>query len=385
MIKDNFELKYFTSRNIYQSTKTNQKSHSLTDFATSHFRLNSNILKNTFNNNKNGKAYFQSYKFDPDFEWVLGVHRLKSLSQLEINEVDNWKFYLDSLEKILVEQLVDYKNSRNLLLLSGGIDSQLILSLCLANNIAFKAIHITSNIQNTETQYILAQSKQKKYDLDIIHTDSFSHNKFVETVDRYSKINPAYSFTFWTDLALTYALSLPQYSDYDYVLSGFRAETILTQVPEGTCDIADHSLELDQQYGTYIKYNQNFETTWDFKKRYSNYENWSNLYLKGIGVPSRNLYSLEKISNKTMIYPYLSKQLHELALGLVMDLKIKNVYKFTQIELLDLHNWEYSLKKNEIENTISYKHMFKPDLELRQRCISTWMKNYINISKSAGV
>lgn len=385
MIKNDFTPKYFNSRNIYQSTVNGQQSHSLTDFAQTHSKLNSQILRNIYQNNKNNQAYFQAYKFDPNFEWVLGVKRVKSTDTL--CPIDN-KYWVDYLQQIyvrLLNNVIPYKNTRNLLLLSGGLDSQLLLAICLKHNIPFRAIHITSYIDSSETDFLIKQSKDCNYDLDIINTKDFTIDKFLETVDCYCKINPAYSFTFWTDLAFTYGLCLDQYSDYDYVINGLRAETVLAQVPEAVCDIADNSYDLDAKWGQYIKFHQTEDTTKLFKEKFGNYFSWSNSYLRGISVPSRNLYSLEKTANKTMVYPYLDKQLHELALGLTDELKIKNTYKFTQFDLLRELNIDYNLQKNEIENTIDYIGMFDPSLELRQRAVIVWMKHYINITKQAGV
>ena len=385
MIKEDFTPKFFNSRNIYQSTSSGQLSHSLTDFATDHTKLNSQILRNLYQNNKNSQAYFQAYKFDPDFEWVLGVRRLKSIDTLSLIDSQNWLDYLQQVYIKLLDNMLLYKNTKNLLLLSGGIDSQLILAICLKNNIAFKAVHITSHVDSSESNFLIKQSKTYNYDLDIVNTRDFSIDNFIKTVDDYCKINPAYSFTFWTDLAFTYGLRLAQYADYDYVISGLRAETVLAQVPEAICDIANNSSNLDKQWGQYIKFFQTDAATKIFKEKFGNYINWSDSYLRGISVPSRNLYSLEKTADKTMIYPFLDKQLHELALGLQDELKIKNTYKFTQIDLLRELGIDYNLQKNEIENTIDYKGMFHPSLELRQQAVIIWMKHYINIAKQIGV
>ncbi len=385
MIKEDFNPKYFNSRNIYQSTVNGQLSHSLTDFAFTHSKLNNQILRNIYQNNKNNQAYFQAYKFDPDFEWVLGVKRVKSTDILCPFDSKHWFDYLQHVYARLLDNILPYQNTKNLLLLSGGLDSQLILAICLNHNIAFKAIHITSHNNSSETNFLIKQSKACNYDLDIINTKDFNIDKFIKIVDYYCKINPAYSFTFWTDLAFTYSLSLDQYADYDYVMSGLRAETVLAQVPEAVCDIADNSYDLDNRWGHYIKFYQTDNTTKLFKERFGNYFTWSDSYLRGISVPSRNLYSLEKTANKTMIYPYLDKQLHELALGLQNELKIKNTYKFTQFDLLRELDIDYNLQKNEIENTIDYIGMFDPSLELRQQAVIVWMKHYINITKQAGV
>ena len=371
-------LNYFENRLIYQSRLTGLRSYSLSDFKKDHKKLNPLIMKYVFTDHR----YFSESFFPRDFEWVIGVDMLLSTDQLNVvpNSVDDYEWYKEEVVKILTNKLLEFKHTSNLLMISGGIDSQLILALCIENQIPFTGIHITSNMNSLSTQFLIQQQKNYKFNFEIVDISKLNIDFLYEIFYQYVRINPAIAIGTKQLILQTYALSLPKFSQFQNVITGHRAEYIMgAGAPQLVLEVAAEAsiLELNKKYGTYIRYNIDSSSVNDFKNMWGNYQNWAEHNIKGLGSSTRSYFPMEKVSKKIIVASYLDKTLHELALSLTGDAKIKNLYKLTQLELATQRGFGLPYQYQPIGDIVDYYGLWPFGRDsIPKFCIKEWIRSY---------
>ena len=384
-------IPYFYENNIfYSKTVANLQSYSLSEFKGTHklnfqifdyFKSDSSLTyeQHSFKNSLKGGIWLSANPLE-NFQWIDQVEELQSDDVLNVVDgFDDFNFYKQQLYEILKNNLLKYRDDKNLLLLSGGVDSQLILKICLENNIPINCVHITYDTKlSSETNWLT--KLQRKFNLPIEYELIPNLGKeYLEAIVRdYAIINPAYSYTTYVDLIMAAVLSQTKYKDFNNIFTGMRSEGVLGQSEIYLNElVANKALihDYDISYGTYIQYYRNTTSFEQVEKIYGKDYRWlSQNKLKGT-VAGRNLYALEKLSNKKLVYPFMSKKLHELALGLCGDAAIKNVYKIPQIELLG----ENYFRKTTIGETIKLDTVPWKNKYMVDECLKIWINNFLDL------
>jgi hypothetical protein len=406
---------YFIPKIIYFSKKTGETSFSLTDFKNNH-KLGSNVIdfykkveenittEDLFKTRINGL----SFKIESlnKVQWVEDVEILNSSETLNLTPFDDYDFYKQQLVEVLSESLLQYKNQKNLLLLSGGVDSQLLLDIFLKNSIPVNCIHVTYDVLDSiESKWLFDHQSRFKYPLEFELTGKLGKEYIKSIMTSYSKINPA-DFTANLDLIYASILSLDKYKEFDNVFSGLYSERVLIQrqVDYLNETIKDKNLiyEFDKKYGSYVSYSDEISSFKRYEDHFGkNYVEFSSkeeasqypvvvLFLDEMNSAppatqkilrstprrKRNNYSIEAVSNKKMIFPYANKKLHELALSLRGEAAIKNAYKMPQIEILGKQS---VFKKTRLSTTFNFFKGTGLEQNISNECLKIWINNYLGL------
>lgn len=369
---------YFYDRNVYRSTATGFESHCLSDFRFDHQKLNAQIIKWLAGQDLPKVAENDGYYFSRQFAWVNGVDLVLPSGMLQqLPPTDNFEWYKQFLVAELTDKLLACKNCKNLLMLSGGVDCQLLLAICLINQIPFTGVHFTKDLTHPETEYLLTQKKLFNFDIEIVHVDDFTNDEIMQTIWKYSVINPEFGVSLRNSITWAHGLKQVEFNGYDTVITGLRAEFVLASgTPEALYNLDDVDfLQLNQKYGGYYTYVPETQQVLNFKNIWGTYKNWSNSNLRGIGAPHKSLFAIEEVSKKTFISPYLNQSLHSAALCLIGEAKLKNIFKHAQIEILKDFGITTMAKSFSILD-VMYCDKIPNNETLAKLCVKNWVKNY---------
>lgn len=384
-------IPYFVPKIIYKSIRTGQLAESLSDFKKDH-KLNPEIIDHYTEYSKHittdillhgsmqGGLYYQT-NYNQNINWINNVEPLSSTETLNIIPSYDFEAYKQKIYNLLSENLLKYKNEKNLLLLSGGVDSQLVLDVCLKNNIPVQAIHITHSIENShESKWLFNHRNKFKYPLEFEIISKLGRDYIREKIVDYAKINPPSKWTTNLDILYATVLSLDKYKEFDNVFGGIYGESLLGQWQFYLNELVNDKQQikhLDEIYGSYVQYEYEAEHFDVVEEIYGkNYLDYSYKSLRSTPGGRRNNHTIEVLSNKKLISPYADKRIHELALSLRGDAAIKNVYKRTQVELLEPRS---VFRRTRLSHTMNFFKGTGLENNLFNECLKIWINNYLDL------
>ena len=236
----------------------------------------------------------------------------------------------ESLEAKLRRNIRTLEDKNCLLMLSGGIDSQLLLALLEDEDIRFDCMHIIMDDTEQQTAKTLVSKYGKKcyfvQDLDM------SRQELIDSIKIYNP--PTQVIGAALDYQWAKILKSLDLSEYDCIVNGFESAAMLGQKvwPLYAQDTTDFS-HLNSQF----EYKD-----WKFDQKQKNYLLYNyrldhKALLKAKGKSGRNYHVLES-AGLPIYSPYASQDILESALALSDDIAIRNVYKDPQIAILKRMN-----------------------------------------------
>lgn len=349
----------FNGRPVFYCEKYDYCSQNLMDFAKLGLPLSKQYLKLVIEYEKSPIHSLGVSSIDCHTEIVQGVSCRNKMPEMLISDTVDLETHKATLKNCLIKTLKDTDNS--LLLLTGGIDSQLLLHLMMESGVNFTACFIKSS-QNNELKYVTECAKKYGFKLLIYDCSQISRGM--------NLYNPPFT-TFGTrvDQLLCDVLSQPEFHTFHTVVTGFESETILGQTKWALYNHYNDFEYYNKTYGKYLTYNFKSEERQCFLNKYGNFKNRSLEKLRQV----RNYTLLEKMTGKTFISPYLNKEIFRSTLNLNDSAVIKNAYKLTQFEILQDMNVQTHKFIKQTTDIGSYARALYPGpRELHK----TWSRNY---------
>ena len=320
-------MDYFNARPTYRADN-GYTSNRLLDFASHGYELKQEYLQAIAKT----RPLHRDHVPDPVLKSPInGVELLHDDIQLnKIQTITDFDTLTDLLEAKLRRNIRTLKDKNCLLMLSGGIDSQLLLALLEDENIRFDCMHIILNDKEQQTTKTLVSKLGKKcffvQDLDM------SRQELIDSIKMYNP--PTQVIGGPLDYQWAKILKSMDLGEYDCIVSGFESEVILGQKvwPLYVQDTTNFSYlnnqfeykdyEFDQKQKNYVLYNYNG----DYKA-----------LLEARVKSGRNYHALES-AGIPIFTPYASQDIFESTLALSADVAIRNAYKDTQIAILKRMN-----------------------------------------------
>lgn len=341
-----FYMQEYPTKYLFYSKKLNKYSNSLNDFKGYH-TVSKDIIKLFLDSSYKPILNTSSFKYkDKLFNRFLltGVNNLNPIKISYLEDVKlitefKYDYYESNLtdfdlyktlsQEILDKEILKLKNQNNLLFLSEGLDSCWLAYTFLKNNIEFKAIHICS--KNDDREFLVNHSKKFGYSLDIVYSENLD---VLSVRDKFIKYNP--TLNLWGALCDYYigaVLLLPEYNLYSNVVVGFNNEVSMGQIGNIAYTFLNKNqiTEFNKKYGKYYKINYNKEKELLCKIEYPTY--YSYFYERTLSL--RPIDKLSYISNKNILAIFNNIDLINLSLQLSKEALIKNLYKLTQLEILE--------------------------------------------------
>lgn len=370
---------------MFIDQETGYKSNFLIDFAKLKRRPTDEYIRKVLTNQFDHDLYNLLFsQFDPSqIQFLEGV--VCDYTTPKINTIENYNLsdLKSDMLDILTKKLKPLSNQKAILFLSCGVDSLLLLHICLELNIKLKCIYVASLYNKDEIEDICRIRDQYNIDVEIID----NYDPLVPDQDyyRYFHLNPSFQNVGAIGPVRYYnILKDPMYSEYKYVLTGHEAEGPLDTVPLAIYNSTSDQTQFknyNKIYGKYVNYNFNQLTKQSIENlfNYSRYER----VIKRLTM-CRDYAVNELLTGKHYVKPYKNEKLVSAALSLSNEDVIANAYKIPSYEILDdVWNFKTPPKKlfgnaNKYEKTFNMLEDSMDDP--RSNVLQTnkvWLKNYM--------
>jgi len=320
-------MDYFNARPTYRADN-GYTSNRLLDFASHGYELKQEYIQAIANSLPVDRDHVPDPVLKSPINGVELLHDDIKLNKAE--PITDFDTLTESLESKLRRNIRTLKDKNCLLMLSGGIDSQLLFILLEDENIRFDCMHIILDDKQQQTAKTLVSKYGKKcyfvQDLDM------SRQELIDLMKIYNP--PTQVLARSVDYQWAKIIESRDLSEYDCIVGGFESEVILGQKawPLYVQDTTNFSYlnsqfeykdyEFDQQQKNYLLYNYRY----DYKA-----------LLKARAKSGRNYHILES-AGLPIYCPYASQDIFESTLALSDDVAIRNAYKDTQIAILKRMN-----------------------------------------------
>lgn len=370
---------------MFIDQETGYKSNFLIDFAKLKRRPTDEYIRKVLTNQFDHDLYNLLFsQFDPSqIQFLEGV--VCDYTTPKINTIENYNLsdLKSDMLDILTKKLKPLSNQKAILFLSCGVDSLLLLHICLELNIKLKCIYVASLYNKDEIEDICRIRDQYNIDVEIID----NYDPLVPDQDyyRYFHLNPSFQNVGAIGPVRYYnILKDPMYSEYKYVLTGHEVEVTLDMIPLAIYNSASDQTQFknyNKIYGKYVNYNFNQLTKQSIENlfNYSRYER----VIKRLTM-CRDYAVNELLTGKHYVKPYKNEKLVSAALSLSNEDVIANAYKIPSYEILDdVWNFKTPPKKlfgnaNKYEKTFNMLEDSMDDP--RSNVLQTnkvWLKNYM--------
>lgn len=370
----------FNSRPVFYSEKFDYKTHFLLDFKKLNLQLNRNYIKSIVTDKRSfDLENLQLSIWDPRyFQYIEGVDCLYEPPKFSDNKTTIAELK-NTINKVLIENLSKIKNERVLLMLSGGIDSQMILHYCLDLGVNFTALYISSSKTKQEKEYLQALSISKKFNLIVLEKEDVSQ-KFTNEYSIKAKNPPFQRMYFYGNTFYYTLLKKFDFSMYNVITGGFESEVALDQIYQTLYTNSTTKETIDnwnQEYGCYMHYSFDPVVKESIEKLFS-YNQLQRLNYRI--TQSRNYSDLEHSTGKIFYTPYKDSRLIECAVNLSYIEKIENAYKKPCYELLQENfkftpQWAGNFK--DPSNVITYNNIDREGYGKHMEYHKQWIKNYL--------
>lgn len=372
----------FNNRPLFYSEQFDYNSNFLLDFKKFNLKLDKTYLKYVVTDKQfEDILKLQLSKYEPRYcKFIEGVTCLYTPPRFE-NRRTNIAELKNTINQVLIENLSNIKNEKVLLMLSGGIDSQMILHYCLELGIDFTALYITSDKTRAEKDYIQNQSILKKFKLIVMERDIIWNKMTNEYATKNS--NPPFHTMYFFGNLFYYTLLKHFDFDFNIITGGFEAEVALDQIyqtlyrPDTT---KETFVNWNNQYGCYMSYSFDAEIkeimgklfSFDQKKR-----------LEYRITQNRDYAGLEKLTGKLFYTPFKDSRLLECAVNLSDEEKIENAYKKPNFELLQ-QNFNFTVNYagnfKDPNNLVTFNNIDREGTAISNHYHREWIKNYLSRS-----
>ena len=372
----------FNSRPLFYSEKFDYKTHFLLDFKKLNLKLNKNYIKSIVTDTRSHSLEnLQLYIRDPRyFQYIEGVDCLYEPPKFGNNKTTIAKLK-NTINEVLIENLSKIKNERVLLMLSGGIDSQMILHHCLELGVNFTALYICSSKTKKEKEYLQELSISKKFKLIVLEKEEV----LKKVTNEYSikAKNPPFQIMYFYGNTFYYTLLKEfDFSSYSIITGGFDSEVALDQIYQTlyTSSTTKETIEnWNQEYGCYMHYSFDPAVKQSIEKLFS-YNQLQRVYRRI--TQSRDYSGLEHSTGKIFYTPYKDSRLIECAVNLSHIEKIENAYKKPCYELLQENFrftplWAGNFK--DPTNTTTYNNVDREGHSHHMEYHKLWIKNYLTV------
>jgi len=370
---------------MFIDQETGYKSNFLIDFAKLKRRPTDNYIRKVLTYQKDHDLDNLNFsQFDPSqIQFLEGV--VCDYTTPKINTIKNYNLsdLKSDMLDILTKKLKPLSNQKAILFLSCGVDSLLLLHICLELNIKLKCIYVASGYNKDEIEDICRIRDQYNIDVEIID----NYDPLVPDQDyyRYFHYNPSFQLLGGIGPVRYYnILKDPMYSEYKYILTGHEAEGPLDTVPLAIYNSTSDQTQFknyNKIYGKYVNYTFNQQTKQSIENlfNYSRYER----VIKRLTI-CRDYAVNELLTGKHYVKPYKNEKLVSAALSLSNEDVIANAYKIPSYEILD-DVWNFKTPPKKVfGNANKYEKCFNvlehPMDDLRINILQTnksWLKNYM--------
>jgi len=263
---------------MFIDQETGYKSNFLIDFAKLKRRPTDNYIRKVLTYQKDHDLDNLNFsQFDPSqIQFLEGV--VCDYTTPKINTIKNYNLsdLKSDMLDILTKKLKPLSNQKAILFLSCGVDSLLLLHICLELNIKLKCIYVASGYNKDEIEDICRIRDQYNIDVEIID----NYDPLVPDQDyyRYFHYNPSFQLLGGIGPVRYYnILKDPMYSEYKYILTGHEAEGPLDTVPLAIYNSTSDQTQFknyNKIYGKYVNYTFNQQTKQSIENlfNYSRYE-----------------------------------------------------------------------------------------------------------------
>jgi len=255
--------------------------------------------------------------------------------------IDDYDWFKNKFIDILEKEILKLKDTNNLLLLSDGLDSTLLLFLLVKNNIKFDAVHLVNTVgSESKIKLLSTHSKQFKYNLDFEFVENYD---ILDTRAKCLTIGPTLSM--WGYIPEYYFGSIilsDKYKKYDTVITGLSSEISLQQTAVVPYLLDYNFNDLNKEYGRYVTYTTN-KTGKEYLKTL--FPNKKYLFFHNIcGIRQAN--RIQKLCNKKFKCLYANSDLSNLVFSLSDRVFLKHLYKLPQLEVLEKEGFWHGGVKN---------------------------------------